>query len=128
MARNLDDILDVVFDSRDVIERFDELEATFTDDDGDMEFGDMVDEKAEYETIKALIDEMDTGDNDWPYGLALIRDDYFEDYARELAVDIGAIDAEASWPNSYVDWEAAARALQMDYTSVEILGETYWYR
>lgn len=65
---------------------------------------------------------------DWEYGATLIRDDYFETYAQELAEDIGAIDRDAGWPGSYIDWEAAATALQVDYTSVTFLGHDYWVR
>ena len=65
---------------------------------------------------------------DWQYGEQLIRDSYFKDYAMELAEDIGAVDANASWPNTCIDWDQAARELQMDYTSVEFAGVTYWIR
>lgn len=65
---------------------------------------------------------------DWEYGETFISDDYFEDYARELAEDIGAIDPNASWPLNHIDWEAAADGLKMDYTSFEYEGMTYWAR
>lgn len=39
-----------------------------------------------------------------------------EDFAQDYAESIGAIDGEASWPNGYIDWTAAARDLFMDYT------------
>jgi DNA repair exonuclease SbcCD ATPase subunit len=52
----------------------------------------------------------------------------FEDYARELAEEIGAIDKNASWPNTCIDWKQAAEELQMDYSSVEWNGTTYLYR
>lgn len=39
-----------------------------------------------------------------------------EDFAQELAEDIGAIPDDAAWPNSYIDWERAARDLFMDYS------------
>lgn len=65
---------------------------------------------------------------DWHYGETLIRDSYFQDYAQELAEDVGAIDAAATWPNTCIDWEWAARELQMDYTAVEFDGVTYWTR
>jgi hypothetical protein len=61
-------------------------------------------------------------------GVAFIAEDYFEEYARELATDIGAVDPNASWPNGYIDWTRAADALKQDYTSVDIDGRTYWYR
>lgn len=81
---------------------------------------------------QALIDfdgESEIG-GDWSYGVALIREDTFEDYARELAEDIGAIGSDVSnnWPLSCIDWEQAARELAMDYTSVEFLGYTYYVR
>lgn len=71
------------------------------------------------------------GDEQWEgdwYPGTLIRDSYFEDYAQELAEDIGAINPDASWPNNCIDWERAARELRMDYTSVEFDDVTYWTR
>lgn len=62
------------------------------------------------------------------YGATLVRDSYFEDYARELAEDCGLIQRDAHWPNDCIDWERAARELQMDYTSVEFDGVEYWVR
>lgn len=38
-----------------------------------------------------------------------------EDFAQELADSLGLLNKEASWPNSYIDWERAARDLMMDY-------------
>lgn len=40
-----------------------------------------------------------------------------EDFAQELADSLGAIPDDYSWPNSYIDWERAARDLMMDYGS-----------
>jgi antirestriction protein len=37
-----------------------------------------------------------------------------EDFAQQLAEDIGAIPADAQWPNNCIDWEQAARDLFMD--------------
>ena len=62
------------------------------------------------------------------HGETLIRDTYFEDYARELAEDIGAINRDASWPNNCIDWEEAASQLQQDYFSVEYGDVIYWIR
>lgn len=36
-------------------------------------------------------------------------------FAEAFAEEIGAVDQNASWPNSYIDWEWAARDLMMDY-------------
>jgi antirestriction protein len=53
---------------------------------------------------------------------------YFKEYARELAEDTGTINKSNEWPNYCIDWERAAAELKMDYTSVEVDGETYWFR
>lgn len=60
--------------------------------------------------------------------VTLIRDDYFTTYAEQLAEDIGAIDRNAQWPMSYIDWEAAANALRQDYSECELDGVTYLIR
>lgn len=65
---------------------------------------------------------------DWQHGATLIRDDYLEEYAKELADDIGAIDTNAKWPLNHIDWEAAAEELKQDYTGGEFDGVTYWVR
>lgn len=118
MAREISQYDDII-DSRDVIERIEEL----SNDDDLTE-----DETDELAALTALAKETEGHAADWLYGETLIRDSYFEDYARELAEDIGAISADQSWPNYCIDWERAARDLRMDYTSVDFDGITYWIR
>lgn len=62
------------------------------------------------------------------YPATLICDGYFQEYAQEYAEDCCMVDTNASWPMNCIDWEQAARELQMDYSSIEIRGFTYWYR
>ena len=66
-------------------------------------------------------------EGDW-YPVELIADSYFQEYAQNLAEDCGMVDTNARWPMNCIDWEQAARELQMDYSSIEIRGFTYWYR
>ena len=110
---------DDVFDSRDVIERIAELEATAFADRTE-------DEKGELLELENFAREASDYCPDWQYGERFIRDSYFEDYAREFAEDIGAIKSDASWPLYAIDWERAARDLQIDYTSFELYGVMYW--
>ena len=84
------------------------------------------DEGAELKALQTLADEAGGYAPDWRHGATLIRDSYFETYARELAEDIGAISGDEKWPCTCIDWEKAASELQMDYTSVEFDGVTYW--
>lgn len=127
-----------VIDSRDVIDRIDYLQSAWSEATGDTPadyalseddwaVGLGTDEAHELVTLLALAEE---GESlaDWQYGETLVRDSYFEDYARQLADDIGAIPADAGWPTWYIDWEAAADALRVDYTSIDFDGVTYWGR
>lgn len=89
----------------------------------------MLDEYEELATLRALVEEIDQNAGDSARdGVGLIRDSYFETYARELADDIGAINGDAGWPNNCIDWGRAADELRMDYSSVEFDGITYWVR
>jgi hypothetical protein len=64
----------------------------------------------------------------WESGVALIHDSHFEDYARQLAEDIGAIEDADIWPCNLIDWELAAEALRADYCHVDYAGSDYWMR
>lgn len=125
-AQTVDEITsEDVVDSRDLIELRDTVQAWLDDDERDPDAYD----EDEARMIVAAVDAFEAaGVADWQYGEAFIRDSYFEDHARELAEDIGAISGDEAWPLSYIDWEAAAEALQMDYTSVEVNGVTFWAR
>lgn len=58
----------------------------------------------------------------------MIEDIDFEEYAQELAEDIGAIDKNMNWPCNHIDWEEASEELKIDYTSVQVGGRDYWFR
>ena len=109
---------DEMIDSRDVIARIEEL---VDDEDRDEADND------ELKALQALADEAG-GNSEWDYGEVLIADHYFKTYAQQLAEDIGAIDSNASWPLTRIDWEAAANDLKVDYTEVDFDGESYWIR
>jgi hypothetical protein len=111
-----------IIDSRDIIARINWLESEPDDDDLLTE-----EEQEELEALQKL--QMDCEDySEWGYGMTLIRDSYFEEYAEGLAEDIGAIDRNANWPLNHIDWEAAANDLKMDHTCVDFDGVDYWFR
>lgn len=66
-------------------------------------------------------------EGDW-YPLQLIADGYFQEYTQNLAEGCGMVDTSARWPMTCIDWEQAARELQMDYGNILIHDSTYWYR
>lgn len=83
----------------------------------------------ELEKLRALVEEIEANAGDSARdGVTLIRDNYFETYARELADDIGAVNKDLSWPNNCIDWERAAEELKMDYSIVDHDGTDYWVR
>ena len=81
-----------------------------------------------YASIQELADECEAATGDFGHGAILINDAYFTEYARELAHDVGAITDNRGWPYTCIDWQRAARELQMDYTPVEYDGVTFWVR
>jgi len=102
-------------------------EAESEHDAAESDFG--LDEAEELERLEILKNEIGESrgkidDSNGPF----IHENDFEDYARELADNIGAIPKGAGWPCTCIDWERAARELQMDYSSVEWCGDTYLYR
>lgn len=125
---NSDDLID----SRDVIARIEHLEqlekpgpVDLGADDNEQPQDDLF---AELRELRKLAEQCEGYADDWEYGEILIRDSYFEEYAQDLAEDIGAINPCATWPNNCIDWDQAAHELQMDYKSVSFGGVTYWIR
>ena len=73
------------------------------------------------------INEIEENCEDFQYGATLIHEDYFEDYCRDLVEDCGYISKDfPSWIE--VDWEATASNMSADYTSVTYQGESYLVR
>lgn len=111
-------------DSRDIIDELEGEEIAHANMDNPSS------EAVEYlELLRAIDREGRDLFPDWEYGETLIRDGAtFVEYAQELAADIGAIDRDASWPLYCIDWDRAARDLQMDYSPIDIDGVEYWGR
>jgi antirestriction protein len=116
-------------DTRDIIDRIAEIESTLegADETAVDAAAEAAELREELDALTTFVSEYDGSFGDsFRDGVTLIADSYFEDYARDLAEDIGALDRKAGWPMDYIDWERAAAALQSDYTSIEIDGTTYW--
>ena len=109
-----------LIDSRDVIGRIQYLEIDENELDDD--------EKEELRILRDLAEQGEQYSSNWINGSTLIADDYFVQYARDLAEDIGAISRNLDWPACHIDWEAAANYLKMDYSSIDFDGAEYWVR
>ena len=114
---------DDVIDSRDVIARIEYLEECVVEyGSGNLDLSEI----EELNSLKKIADECKDAE-DWQYGATLIRDSYFQDYARELVEDCGYIPKGLpDWVE--IDWKTTARNIRQDYTWVEFDGVTYWYR
>lgn len=86
----------------------------------------------ELETLTAIAEELrgNGGDVQWRgdwYPDYLYADRYFTDYIREMLIDCGTVPANLpEWVE--IDWDATAENLKVDYASIDIDGDTYWYR
>ena len=135
MQADIENTADLI-DVRDIIARVEELENMVPETAHDVTPGDasdLEDLRLELAELVSLLDTLEGmgGDEQWRgdwYPVTLIRDSYFRTYAQELAEDCGMIPQDAGWPARCIDWNQAARELQMDYSSVEYGGVTYWTR
>jgi hypothetical protein len=121
---------------RAALERLDESESEFGEtideyhywitDTQASNFEDPEDSK-EYEALKSLADEASDCSSDWTYGETLIRHDYWRTYVQELLEDCG--DIPANIPHYIeIDWQATARNIAVDYTTVSFDGVDYYIR
>ena len=147
-----DDVIDV----RDLIERYEELEdelSAITDIEDEIESLDpeedkeeiriakenleakqkeLEDEQEEFEQLQEILDELkgNGGDEKWRgdwYPITLINSDYFTEYTEELLKDCGYIPKDLpSW--IVIDWEETADNVKVDYQSIDIGEEEYYYR
>ena len=124
---NTDDVIDV----RDIIARVEELrEAIEAYAEKMDDWQENTDNAEELATLESLLSELcgNGGDEQWEgdwYPITLIRDSYFEDYTDEMLEDCDYLPKDLP---SYLTITVDYRALQMDYSSVEIDGTTYLYR
>lgn len=124
---NTDDIIDV----RDIIARVEELREeveAYAEKMDDWQAN--ADNVEELETLETLLADLrgNGGDEQWEgdwYPVTLIRDSYFNEAMDELLEDIGELPKDLP---CYLFITVDYRALQMDYSSVEYDGVTYWYR
>ncbi len=117
-----EDIIDV----RDLIERVEVLDPEYSDIKLDEA------EAQELQTLTAILEDLKGygGDEQWRgdwYPVTLIRESHFVDYVQEMLEDCGEI--PANLPHYiHIDWEATARDVMVDYSTVTIDGVDYLYR
>ena len=117
---------EAVIDSRDIIERIEELEAEFFLNFPQNSFIGWAEyDTKELDTLRALAAECDS--EEWSYGIQLIRYSYWVEYVEELLYDCGEL--PRTIPDYIViDWEATANAIAYDYSIVDFDGVDYYLR
>lgn len=120
-ATTLDLTADTI-DVRDIIARYEELEA---ESDG-------LPDAEERFLLASILDELkgNGGDEQWRgdwYPVTLIRNSHFTDYARELLKDCGELPRDLPHYVA-IDWGTTARNIRTDYTPIDLEDATYWYR
>jgi len=115
------DFYSQTIDSREIIERLEELEELSE------QFGsDLPEElREELDTLRA-VNEDGQGFSDWEYGEVLIHFDHFTDYIREMVED--CYDVPQGWPFCHIDWDAAAQAASVDYSEILLGNQTFLIR
>ena len=145
----------MIIDTRDLIEKRDELKQSILDDFNDKfntEFDDFddvildrldsedfehIDKDAiedlkiywetEYKEIEEINQVEEEVGSEFSYGCTLIEEDDFEDYCEELVIDCGYIPNDfPSWIE--IDWEATASNMKQDYSELDYQGITYLFR
>jgi len=145
MANTINNSDDVI-DSRDVIERIDELEGERNDLSSALSEAQESDSPAqlvgelqrsleewddangdELKALKALQDEAEGYAPDWKHGCGLVRYSHWVAYVQEMLEDIG--DLPKDLPHYIeIDWDRTAENIKVDYTTVEFDGVEYFVR
>lgn len=125
---------DDIIDSRDIIERIEELKEMRADMlEEAKETGcakgvwETTEEAIELEALQALAEQGESESSDWGHGETLIHRRYWFDYVQELLSDCGDIPRDL--PHYIeIDWDATANNIEADYASVDFDGVEYLIR
>ena len=109
---------DETIDSRDIIERIEELEGNQDS---------LTNDEAEELAILLELQQEAKGADDWEHGVTLIRETYFTDYCKEMLEDCGEIPRGLPWYIA-IDWDETADNIRQDYWEVDYDGVTYLIR
>lgn len=130
---------DDTINSRDIIERIEDLEDILSDDDGNLPtLSDLASDDSrrveleELEELRKLAKQAEVSP-DWNHGETLIRETYFTDYIMNVVEDCYEMPEalnSGNWPWRHLemDWEAAAEEAKSDYLEVDFSGVTYLIR
>lgn len=120
------------FDSRDVIDRIEELESM--EDSAEAKGADQEDIDQwsiglEDELARLKEFAQSVGSDDWEGGMTFIADSYFTEYAEDFCKDVGYLPHDLpDFVTSNINWAGVADDLRADYSEYELDGNTYYAR
>ena len=142
-----------VIDTRDIQDRIDEIESDIEsleeeiselseeideldeDDSGnkneiDLKLDDIEDKRGQIEDLQeelSMLLDVKQEVPEFSYGETLIHENYWVEYVQELCEDCGYISKDFPYWIE-IDWEATAKNVAMDYSTIELDGNTYYFR
>ena len=131
-------LTDDVIDSRTIDWRIAELNDLFDENGPTDNFG--PEEHAEWGFLTQFRhdfhEENGWEDSEWEDGITFIHSDHFTEYAEEYVREcnhdtIGQMEESLpEWlkPHVTIDWDGVASDLKVDYSSIDFLGTSYFYR
>ena len=142
MTRTIDNTQDVL-DSRDVIERLEELQGERQDlldifndceegseerQDADQALKDWDEDNGEeLASLRQLNEEGEQVAEDWIHGATLVRESYWVEFVEEDLKELGYLPKDLPhWIE--IDWERTAENVRQDYSTVDFGGVDYYVR
>ena len=113
-------------------EEIDELDEENADDKNeiDLKLDDIEDKRGQIEDLQeelSMLLDVRSEVPEFSYGETLIYEDYWIEYVQELCEDCGYISKDFPYWIE-IDWEATAKNVAMDYSTIELYGNTYYFR
>jgi hypothetical protein len=111
------------------IEELEDIEDIDLEDDDYSAFYDDCQNARDYVLLNDFCEELEKYAPDFRYGETVIREDHFEDYARELSEEITpGLEELPDYIKRNIDWDGVADDIRVDYEEVLYEGEYFLIR
>ena len=139
-TRDLQDRIDELNDDIDTLdneiselsEEIDDLDENDPDDKNeiDLKLDDIEDKQGQIEDLQeelSMLLDVKSEVPEFSHGETLIHENYWVEYVQDLCEDCGYISRD--FPHWIaIDWDATADNVAMDYSTIELDGNTYYFR
>ena len=124
------DIQELIEQLQDEIDNLEDEIDNFDESENEAEYAEMTERLENMESDMAILENIrDEVGSEFEHGEPLIAENYFTDYQREMLIDCGYLNKELPWfIESNIDWEGVADDMKQDYSTIEIEGNTYYFR